>query len=670
MRFLIHLIMLWLVMLPLGASCAELSLAVADIAAPAFNVRGVHLVLHEDGSADLQAVSFKVQQREFHDIHLHCTLFTLTSAQVSCTKGALDAMPDAVVDVSYAFDTKRVQFALTSAGPELWQGSGQLGARDWQLNLKLRNAQVKRLAFIMSPDMPRLTQGVLTGSLMLGGNPSGLAMVNADMQLSDLAFSDAIGLHAAEKLRADIKLSARRAGIEWRWQGSIDWQSGELFWQPLYLRGGHQLAASGRYDGRQFAIDHAILDLSEVGRVQLSADWQQGVLSNGSLQGDGIALEKLFEVYAKPFLAKGALTDASLSGMADVDVTYRNGDMQALKLNLRNAGIADAGHRFSLLGVNSDIAWQADTSSTNAISFAGGELLGAKIGQGVWTVNMRGLEFDIPHAVLPILDGQLDMRDFHLHRAGKLNCLQADKACSQPVWHWHFAGGLTPISMEKLSQAAGWPKMLGTLAGRIPDVSYDGNEIRVSGALLFNVFDGTVVATGLRLADAFGRAPRFYGNLAMRHLDLDLLTRTFSFGNMLGRIDADVSKLELQNWQPVTFDARVYSSDGRYPKKISQKAVQNISSLGGAGAAAAIQRSYLGFFENFGYDRIGISCVLRNDVCVMGGIEASGHGGYTIIQGGGIPAISVMGYNRDVSWDVLTSRLKRVMQNNVKPVIE
>jgi hypothetical protein len=42
---------------------------------------------------------------------------------------------------------------------------------------------------------------------------------------------------------------------------------------------------------------------------------------------------------------------------------------------------------------------------------------------------------------------------------------------------------------------------------------------------------------------------------------------------------------------------------------------------------------------------------------------------YEIIRGGGIPAISVMGYNRAVSWGELITRLKRVTQSNVKPIV-
>jgi hypothetical protein len=155
----------------------------------------------------------------------------------------------------------------------------------------------------------------------------------------------------------------------------------------------------------------------------------------------------------------------------------------------------------------------------------------------------------------------------------------------------------------------------------------------------------------------------------MRNLDLDLVTRTYSFGSITGRIDARIAGLELVNWQPVKFDVQVASSAGEYPRKISQAAVQNISALGGAGAAAAIQRSFLRFFEQFGYDKLGWGCKLQNGVCEMSGVEDRPQG-YVLVKGGGIPAITVMGYNRQVSWQELLDRIKRVTQGNVKPIVE
>ena len=134
------------------------------------------------------------------------------------------------------------------------------------------------------------------------------------------------------------------------------------------------------------------------------------------------------------------------------------------------------------------------------------------------------------------------------------------------------------------------------------------STLRVDGALFLKVFDGSIEAKNLVLLDIFGKAPRVQADVAMRNLNLEMVTRTYSFGNITGRIDANVNGLELVNWQPVKFDARVASSAGEYPRKISQAAVQNISALGGAGAAAAIQRSFLRFFEQFVYDKLGWGC--------------------------------------------------------------
>ena len=116
------------------------------------------------------------------------------------------------------------------------------------------------------------------------------------------------------------------------------------------------------------------------------------------------------------------------------------------------------------------------------------------------------------------------------------------------------------------------------------------------------------------------------------------------------------------------FDADFRDSPGRYPKKISQRAVENITALGGAGAAAAIQRSFLRFFDEFNYSDIGLSCKLRGDVCEMGGVSSTPQG-YVIVKGSGIPAITVLGYNRIVGWNELLDRLKRVTSGNTKAIV-
>lgn len=45
-------------------------------------------------------------------------------------------------------------------------------------------------------------------------------------------------------------------------------------------------------------------------------------------------------------------------------------------------------------------------------------------------------------------------------------------------------------------------------------------------------------------------------------------------------------------------------------------------------------------------------------------------GACAMIERGSIPAVTVMGYNRNVSWSKLMARLKRVIQNNVQTVVK
>ncbi len=200
-------------------------------------------------------------------------------------------------------------------------------------------------------------------------------------------------------------------------------------------------------------------------------------------------------------------------------------------------------------------------------------------------------------------------------------------------------------------------------------VTYTNGMMTMDGAMGLDIFDGSITVENLALQNPLGLAPRFQADIHMRNLDLGLLTSTFSFGAMTGRLDGDVNRIVLSRWKPVEFDASFRNSPGNYPKKISQRAVENISALGGAGAAAAIQRSFLRFFKEFNYSKIGLSCRLRKGVCQMDGVEPA-KDGYVIVKGSGVPAITVLGYNRNVGWDELLSRIQRVTQGNAKPVIQ
>ncbi|MEO6423012.1 MAG: hypothetical protein ABIR84_10130 [Candidatus Nitrotoga sp.] len=635
----------------------QITLNVADVAAPSFTARGIKVVWSQGGSAEFSIEDFHMAGKIWSKVHVHCREFLLNSERVTCRKGKLDAIPDLPFNFSYEFTSQRLDLQLTAKANELWQVSADFRAQPWRATVLLRNAQVTRLIGWLPIDGPLPTQGTLNGTLVVNGNKAGASQINADMHLTGLAAADESGLHAAEKLAGKVHVNATRIGQKWNWRGALDWQSGEIFWQPLYLRGGHTFQASGQWDGKQIKVTQAVANLPGVGKIELNALWdvKKSNLLEGRVVGKNLSLANGFGNYAKPFMVKSSLSAAELKGRADVDWRYSNGATQALQVKLRDVAIVDSEKRFVLRGINADIPWHAQLQSDAHLAFAGGELMGLPLGATQWTIKMHGKSLFLPTATLPLLDGKLEVSDFHLHSMNDM-------------WEWNFASKLTSISMQNLSAALHWPEMHGSLSGSIPKVSYQNKMLKVNGTLLFKIFDGEVLANRLELFDPFGRAPRLSGNLDMRGLDLDLLTRTFSFGNIQGRIDLGVNNLELVSWRPVRFDAKLASSPGKYRKRISQKAVENISSLGGAGGGAALQRSFMRVFESFGYDEIGLSCALRNNICTMAGTENHGNA-FTIVKGGGIPAITVMGYNRKVDWNELITRLKRVLQDN-KAVIK
>ena len=108
--------------------------------------------------------------------------------------------------------------------------------------------------------------------------------------------------------------------------------------------------------------------------------------------------------------------------------------------------------------------------------------------------------------------------------------------------------------------------------------------------------------------------------------------------------------------------------DDRSRHRISQRAVENLASVGGGGAGAMLSSGLMQFFEVFSYDRIGLRCILRDGSCAMSGAGASGDG-YYIVKGSGLPRIDVVGFRKQVSWSRLVRQLTEITRSNA-PTVE
>ncbi len=64
-----------------------------------------------------------------------------------------------------------------------------------------------------------------------------------------------------------------------------------------------------------------------------------------------------------------------------------------------------------------------------------------------------------------------------------------------------------------------------------------------------------------------------------------------------------------------------------------------------------------------------MGCRLNDEICEMDGLGSAGNG-FTIVEGSGLPRLTVVGFNRRVDWPTLLDRLEAASTGDVKPVFE
>ena len=379
-------------------------------------------------------------------------------------------------------------------------------------------------------------------------------------------------------------------------------------------------------------------------------------VKDAKVQAKDVDFAGLYALLLKPMVEKSAFGNLKVSGKADWQFEVKGLQPMNFELNLKDANIEDLNGKFGLSDINAHIPWDYDVPKTVTLAYSGGHVLKIPLGKTNLQAELNRYSVTAPSLVLPVLDGAIKIEDL-------------SAAYLSQQWFWHVKMQLDPISMNTFSKTLGWPEMQGKIDGQVPLITYAGKQLNMDGKMQFNMFNGNVSMEGLRIDDPLGNVPRLYANLQMRNIDLGDLTRTFNFGAIEGKLEGDVKDLRLENWKPIYMDAIIQTADGKHLKKVSQRAVENITALGGEGTAAALQRTFLRFFKEFNYEKIGLSCQLRQDVCKMGGVESTPTG-YIIVKGKGAPTVNVNGFTEYVNLSDLIARMKRITDSNSKMLIK
>jgi hypothetical protein len=654
---------LFLVLSPPGSHAARFELELGRLEHPVFAIEGLRVAIAgENEPAELAAARLAIGTHSWTNVRLRCATLQLREGRVLCRGGTL-SIPGVAerwrveLELDPARRTGRLQLASPD-GERLDVSLAPTGATRAELTA-LSLARVQTWLPELAAWQPA---GRFDGRLEFlpaaGAAASGRIIVRG--RLSDGRFSSADGLYAAEGVAIEIDAQAQPQRDGWQWRGRLAWHDGEAYLHPLYLTAGVTLDAVGHLESERVVLERAGLAFDGVRSVEATAvfDLRDQRLTRAALAVAEADLARIGPQFITPLLAPARADTLAYAGTASAGVRIEAGELVALDVALDRAGVTFGSGLLDIGPVSGVLPWQRHGRTAASLSVA--QARWQKLAVGAFDVAARidGESVSIDRIAIPVLDGRLVLSDLVLRRDAS-------------GWSGGGSAVVEPVSMSRLTEAVGLPVMAGVLSASLPGLRVRPGEVALDGALVISVFDGYLEATGLQLVEPFGVAPHLYADVTARNIDLAQLTDTFAFGSMTGFVDADIRGLELARWRPVRFDARLRSSPGRYPRRISQRAVQNISALGGPGAALAIQRGFLGFFESFGYREIGLSCRLAGGVCVMDGLPGrTANDGFVIIRGGGIPALNVIGYNRRVDWDELLNRLQRVIEANVAPVIE
>lgn len=639
---------------------AGISLRLARVSSPALTLDDVRIdaARLDGGAARVRAARARFAGQELYDVQLDCVDFMALPVQ-RCRGGVLRARGFGPWPVEFGVQGRRrtIDATLQIDRSTRIRLDGELAGDRPHLSVKADALDLSRLLAGVPALQPYAPAGLTDLALELTDIGAGRSpTLHMRIALSAGRFASADALRAAEGVSATVDVVAHRAGDDWGGTAALDWQGGELLWDSIYLRGGGTvLSSSFALSQQALEVSGATLDLAGAGRMNGDVAFERTpfALRTASLHGEGFDLPVLNERFIAPLFAARGWPALDLRGCADFAASADGTGLHSVKLRLTDAQVADVAGRFALSGVNAELPWQRDAMTALTLSAGHGQFGRIPADGFELRADLSPGHFALQPTRVPLLDAGL-----------RLNVLRFDRVDGR--WNGDLSADLEPVSMPALTQALGWPRMAGSLGASIPRVSWRNGVLALDGQMVIQVFDGYVVANGLQVIEPFGAMPRVLASLQMRYIDLEALTETFKFGRVTGRLDGDVAGLELSRWVPVAFDARIRSSEGDYPRTISQRAVESITALGGPGAAAAIQRSFLGFFERFGYKRMGLSCRLREGVCEMDGLAEKGEG-YMLIEGGGIPALSVVGYNRRIDWQELLDRLARV--TDTKPVV-
>ncbi|MEM9387864.1 MAG: hypothetical protein AAGA68_22615 [Pseudomonadota bacterium] len=678
-----------------GASAPddELALVVTlgDLQGPGWLAQGVTLVLESPqagraaGRVEIERIALPPPVGTLRRLVARCARLDYSLVQIQCREAQIDPGQDGAGlrslrgDIAYRIPSKALSFRITAEHRALGAAriEGTLTGSEWSVRVDAEALPLGEAHSLLVAPNAAEDAFSLAGEMDIRVDAKGVGSTFTARfrgTARQLAAGNAQGTIASDGLTASFEGETSSStptpdAVDFTLQLAAP--SGEAYVEPIYVNlADHPgtLAATGRISPHNAELTDLSFSLADIieggnaGRVTLAHDDALGRwrILDLPVTFTPMRLPGAYAVLLQPYLAGTDLDDLDTTGAIRGSARIVNDQLREAHVILEDLYAEDRDGRLAIYGLDGEIDRLGDGRlQPRWLAFDGGFVYGIPFGPQRADFDEReggpGWRLAVPIDV-PVLDGQL-----HLER---LQLTPPPTPSSAPPTI-ELDASLTAIGMRALSHALEWPPLAGTLSGRIPSVTYENGDIAIAGTLEAEVFSGLIAIDGLRVREPFGNRAIARANIEWRQLDLEELSSTFSFGRMNGRVDGYLTDMVLLNWSPLRFDGALFTSPGdRSRHRISQRAVDNIASLGGA--SAALSSTFLRFFEDFAYDELRLGCRLQDGVCLMSGLEAvtddTGLPGYLILRGRGLPRLKVVGHAEHVDWPRFLAQLRSITE--------
>jgi hypothetical protein len=534
-----------------------------------------------------------------------------------------------------------------------------------EVSLEAKDVSVRNAMEKIKPAVGYLEGWQLDGSLNLALRAQGYDVITGSATLYLASAADPQGKFMAENLAAEVTLANRldeRTSIN-HLETHASIKQGEALLGRFYIDFGLaplRLAFDLGLAPKGLRIHEGTMELAKGGIARLRSS-QKGLFPV-EVSITLADLDVLFTTLIQSALAEAypLLNEIALKGKAACELSFQP-DRVAGRLKLDQLGLQIAS-TLNLQDLTADLPWayaaagkpwphsdpRSGKITIGHLETARFQLRNQEIG-----LRLHDNRYTFDPVRLPLADGFVFV---------------SDAVVDSPFSNDHQIAGriaLRDINLGSLQLLPPPYELTGILASEGLMITGNKTQLNSAGKVTVDLFEGHAVASDFSMESPLSPFRRLRSNLKFEAIDLEKLTKAFSFGRVTGKLNGSIDGLSIANGQADAFTLELQSVAVKgVPRTVSFNAVEDIQTI----SSGSEQRSGLPFgldrfISDLSYSQIGIKCVLSNDVFRINGTIHKDQKEYFVSRGG-FTGINVINMNPDnqISFKDMMERIKRVAE--------